>query len=308
MRRSSSCRALAAAGPSPRVEAHASALGRATALAAWGWMMRTTSVWDVPGHDSYRAAVEATFPDLQRWKERAAKTPSERPERGSQLEADDRVFTHFPISEAARLSLVASGEHLRLAADAVRAEQPYPSAHFTVLRGALVGAAQAVWVLSPDDGALRLERGLTVVAETYAQTSIFYNDLTKFTLSAEDRTRLTSQQEWLKERRDQVAALRTGSAKLDLTNIVIPNALDHTFSSTERREHGRQLWRQMSADAHVLGWSMFQRASFGGSDRRTGLSDGRVTGSWADIAQPFVACHLMLKEGWSLFDRRCEGR
>jgi hypothetical protein len=49
------------------------------------------------------------------------------------------------------MSLVVAGEHLRLALDAIKAKQLYPSSHFTVMRGALVGAAQAVWILGPED-------------------------------------------------------------------------------------------------------------------------------------------------------------
>ncbi len=68
-------------------------------------------------------------------------------------------------------------------------------------------------------------------------------------------TQLHDQQDWLDERKSQVAQLRSGTGKLDLTNIVIAQALDHTFTDQGKREEGRRLWREMSADADVLGWS-----------------------------------------------------
>lgn len=252
----------------------------------------------------YRDAIEATYPDLDLWKARAS---VERPERGSDLAIDDKVFGWFPISEAARMSLHAAGEHLRLTRDGILQRQLYPSAQFTVLRGALVGACQAVWILSPSEAADRQERGLTVIAELYRQLDIYYNSRVEYeSLNAQELAHLRDQQDWLKERQSQVAQLRRGSGKLDLTNIVIAQALDHTFLERDKRETGRRLWREMSGDAHVLGWSQFQRATVGTTDRRTGIGELTTGGGWSDIAQPFVACHLLLKEGWSLFDRRCE--
>ena len=88
-----------------------------------------------------------TAEDLDLWRLRAHRI--EQPERSSDLAEDNKIFEWMAVSEVARLSLVASGEHLRLALDAVKAGQLYPSSHFTVLRGALVGASQAVWVLAP---------------------------------------------------------------------------------------------------------------------------------------------------------------
>ena len=49
-----------------------------------------------------------------------------------------------------------------------KVEDPvYPTSHFTVLRGALVGAAQSVWLLSPDDALERQQRALRVIDEWY---------------------------------------------------------------------------------------------------------------------------------------------
>ena len=114
-------------------------------------------------------------PDLDRWRLRAHNV--EVPESGSDLALDDKIVPHMAIGQLARMSLVLSGEHLRLALDAVRAKQLYPSSHFTVLRGALVGASQGVWILSPVDRDKRRERGLTVLAEMYNQMGKYYDSL-----------------------------------------------------------------------------------------------------------------------------------
>ncbi|MCC2309313.1 hypothetical protein [Cellulomonas chengniuliangii] len=244
-----------------------------------------------------------TAPDLDGWRLRAHRV--EEPERGSDLAVDDKIFPHIAISQLARMSLVLAGEHLRLALDAIKAKQLYPSSHFTVLRGALVGASQAVWILGPEDRGLRRERALTVLTEMYAQMGKYYGFLADTRLDGTDRASLDDQRSWLSVRQNGVAAIRTGKASLNLTDV-IGAASDHAFANAASREAVRRLWREMSADAHVLGWSLFQRTSFGPPDRRTGIGEGRAPGSPEHVAEPFLASYRLLRCGWSLFDRRCE--
>ena len=79
------------------------------------------------------------------------------------------------------------------------------------------------------------------------------------------------------------------------------------YQDPERRAEVRLLWMQMSGDAHVLGWSMFMRSEPGTTDRLTGLAEFAAGGSFKSIAQPFIASFQILGQGWSLYDRRCEG-
>lgn len=254
--------------------------------------------------DADRAALTQmlkTESSLDRWRLRAQTV--EVPEHGSDLAVDDEIFPHMAISQLARMSLVSSGEHLRLALDALHRNQLYPSSHFTVLRGALVGASQGVWILSPDDRRQRRERGLTVLAEMYRQLGRYYDSLGE--LSQDDEAELDDQKNWLSRRKDGVSAVRVGKSGLSLTEVVRASAED-TFANARQREAVRRLWRQMSADAHVLAWSVFQRSSFGPPDRRTGIGQGQAPGSPGDVAEAFLASYHLLKNGWSLFDRRCE--
>jgi hypothetical protein len=209
------------------------------------------------------------------------------------------------ISQLARTSLVLAGEHLRLPLDAIKAKQLYPSSHFTVLRGAMVGASQAVWILAPDDRAQRRERALTVLTEMYTQMDKYYRFLNGAQLDDNDRATLDDQRSWLSQRQTGVTVVRTSKASLNLTDV-IGAASDHAFANTASRQAVRRLWREMSADAHVLGWSLFQRSTFGPPDRRTGIGEGRAPGSPEHVAEPFLASYQLLRYGWSLFDRRCE--
>lgn len=241
--------------------------------------------------------------DLDRWRLRGHRV--EEPQRGSDLAVDDQIFPHMAVSQLVRMSLLLAGEHLRLALDAIKVKQLYPSSHFTVLRGALVGASQAVWILAPEDRAERRERALTVLTEMYTQIGKYYGFLATTDLSEADRASLDDQRSWLAERQSGLAAVRTGGASLILTDV-IGAASDYAFSSNGSREAVRRMWREMSADAHVLGWSLFQRSSFGPADRRTGIGEGQAPGSPEHVAESFIASYRLLKSGWSLFDRRCE--
>lgn len=185
------------------------------------------------------------------------------------------------------------------------AKQLYPSSHFTVLRGALVGASQGVWILSSDERGERRERGLTVLAEMYSQMGKYYDSLAE--MSQDDHKKLDDQKNWLSDRKAGVAARRTSRAELNLTDVIRVSAED-AFSSVGHQEAVRRLWREMSADAHVLGWSVLQRSSFGPADRRTGIGQGQAPGSPGHVADAFLASFRMLKHGWSSFDRRCEQR
>lgn len=249
----------------------------------------------------YREAILATFPDLDRWQ---ARRDVKLPEQTSALASDNAVFPDFLISEVARMSLNSAGEHLRLARDGIRQGQLYPSAHYTSLRGAFVGACQAVWILSPNDSTDRQQRGLTAISEVYRQLEVYYSARAAYeSLSPSQRSALRDQQAWLKDRRAQIAELRQAENRLDLTNIVIAQALDYAFPDRGQRELGRRLWREMSGDAHVLGWPQFQRGTADGAE---GMAELTVAGSWQTIAEPFLTSHLLLAQGWSLFDFRCE--
>lgn len=174
-----------------------------------------------------------------------------------------------------------------------------------MLRGALVGASQTVWILESEDRNVRRERGLTVLTEMYAQMDKYYGFLESTPLDAADRASLVDQRRWLTERRGHVTSIRTTTATLNLTEIIGAVA-DHAFLDRTSRDAARRLWCEMSADAHVLGWSLFQRATFGPAERRTGVGEGKAPGSLGHVAEPFLASYRLLKCGWSLFDRRCE--
>lgn len=144
----------------------------------------------------------------------------------------------------------------------------------------------------------------------YEQSAKYHRATKRLTpdLTAADAAALDDQLAWISGRRRRLATVRPGRSSLNLTEEVIPSAARTVYPDPRRRAEVPLLWRLMSGDAHVLGWSMMMRSELGPTDRATGLAEAAAGGSLRWLAQPFVASFEILRVGWSLYDRRCEGR
>lgn len=247
--------------------------------------------------------IRATYSSLDGWYSRASESV-EVPQPGSDLFGDDKVFPHSPISELARHSLMCGVENLRMIRIVIESKNLFPIAMFPPLRGALVGNAQALWILGSDDPSVRRARGLTVVAEEYAQLEKFYAEGE----CLEPGLVPPEQWAWLRGRIQKLEAVRgPRPARLNQTTM-IATALEEAFPhSPERQQSGRLLWRQMSADAHVLVWGVAQRSTVQVQPAK-GETLGVLTapGSLEHIADAFLCAFELARRGWRLFDRRCE--
>lgn len=243
--------------------------------------------------------------DLNGWRIRAQQV--EIPQTGSELNKDDAVFPYSPISEASRVCLVSAGEHLRLAWTALEVGEVYTIAHFTTLRGALVAASQAVYILGPEEAEVRRQRGLAVIIESYTRLRQFHQYMLKMPgLPESEKQQMSDQVDWISTR---IGMAREAGAdqRVNLTGGVIPYAAEIVYGKKPGLEHSVNiLWRQMSGDAHALSWSLALKSTIGAAEKGQVLSTGAAGGSLQAIAEPFEASFKILKRGWSLFDQRCE--
>jgi hypothetical protein len=109
------------------------------------------------------AAIRRTFDDLKTWQERSVQ--GFRPGPASDLTIDDQDWSFYPTSTVAWTALHSAVDHLNAIRIHIEAKQQLPLAHLTLCRSALIGGAQAVWVLEPHDRDLRLRR--TRTSNTY---------------------------------------------------------------------------------------------------------------------------------------------
>ena len=252
--------------------------------------------------EAYRAILDCE-PHLRLWQDRVR--THEEPERGSELQLDDAVFPRHRISEICRYSLATSGEHLRLAIDAIHRSNVYPGAHYTAVRGALVGASQAVWILSPDVPGLRQSRGHCAISESDKYLVKHYERALKMPgWDVAMRTRIEGQIAYMQDRRTQLARIRSDNNSLNVTSM-IEEVARQEFTSDQAVNIVLE-WTRMSSDAHVLGWGSAQRAPAGVPVPGTADDIRPLQGNLQQLAEPFIASYMLLKQGWSLFDRRCE--
>lgn len=262
--------------------------------------------------DSDRRALEqilSTSQSLEAW--RARSRTAEEPQRGSEAALDDAIWPWMPPSEIARQSLVAATQHLNLARTAVEARDIYPSSHFTVLRGGLVGASQALWILGPEDRVERQQRGLRVIDEWYRRALQHAAEYLPLIEHEADRREMQRGMLHMRGRRDDARLLwretSTLSDKqtLELTDVIVWSASE-VIQDPLRAALVKPLWQQLSGDAHALGWAVLTRSSL--VERQPGgMAVFAAGGDLRRVSQAFTLSYRILKAGWSLFDRRCEG-
>ena len=266
----------------------------------------------VPLTHSERSAlrdVQGTFETLDRWRARSRRL--EVPQAESEAALDDAIWPQLPPSDLARQSLQAATQHLNLARTAIEAADIYPTAHYTVFRGGLVGASQAVWLLGPDERMERQQRGLRVVDEWYKRAA--QNQREYLSLASDEASRKSFQEasDFLDMRRKEARTrwAATGSLtegeELNLTSVIEWSA-GEVFQMSQSRIV-KALWQELSSDAHVLGWSVVGRSVLDQRDRDDPkLAILRAGGNLEHIRDVFMLVHRILKRGWSLYDQRCE--
>lgn len=131
------------------------------------------------------------------------------PSEGSDLHADDGVWPYSPPSEVARAGIVSALDHLGLVAEMLNEglDAP-PFATQSLLRGGLVGACQALWILACDDPMVRRARALRLAEEEYRYRQAFHETQTK----SHDAGRAAHSLPWVakwRARRDELDAIRS---------------------------------------------------------------------------------------------------
>ncbi len=257
------------------------------------------------------------FDAIEQWCARIEQEPL-RPAPGSSLANDDAVFPPLPASSVAYNGLLTAVEHLDFFRAALTATRTlYPAAYYTVLRSALMGSAQAVWVLMPPNPATRAEHSLRIAVDSYKQERKRINELTNLT----DDQQLVVAQSIAKigtRLSEAAAAANTlginGSTvakwQLNMT-MVIKEAIDLAFpdgteESTAIRESIGMLWRSQSGHAHGVPHSRLSRVrSTDVVSRADGTAYARSTTQIADIGVAATAPTFLTSEGWRHYDRGC---
>lgn len=238
------------------------------------------------------------------------------PEPRSSLAADDRVHPQMPCSQLAWWGLHVGVEHLdaalRLLKQQVAEGGPIlPSANFTVLRGGLVGASQAVVLLLPTNRTERTTYGLQIAHEEYRQAANFRGHVETYDgmlggVSLTDTERKKKQD--LENAKDEVAALlKTRGAVTRLTDTaMIERAAQLVHpegeGDAELLAAGVNLeWRLGSGSAHGRLLMSLHRPD--GHQKQSG-NRALMGATFEQVAYQVAGVSLLLNEAWRSWDLR----
>ena len=249
----------------------------------------------------YVQKIEATFDDLAAYGQRLRTPYYSAP--GSQLAQDDTDWTSLSISQLAWGCFAAAFDHLDLVRLTIDQERTFATATYSVMRGALLGACQAAWLLGPDDAETRRERARIFGNEWYSNRIKWQEGLTP-NLTVDDAARSARQMNRLETDQKALAAKRRTKATLNST-ANIEWVGKHYFP--DRAPLQRSLmsqWRRLGGDAHALGWTFLTQDKVWDASATTadGLTPAFVSSSFSDIAEGYLASWYVNLVAWRRFD------
>jgi hypothetical protein len=249
--------------------------------------------------------VRDTYPTLDRWRELGASNVVIT--HGSELQLQDVEWPYVPSTTVALVGLVTAREHLHAIRLLIAARELFPSATATLGRAALIGAAQTVWMLAPDDHDERIRRSASLVREDYRH-HLNYGEFAVAADTVEMHPTADEQLERLNERYNSVTALAErygGASRINMTDDVLPAALAATTSEREFQQQVQLRWRQMSGSAHSLLWPHYGHA---GTTTDSVDSSGigyTVDGGDVDrLGMDYFSAYHVAACGWRLFGQR----
>lgn len=249
----------------------------------------------------YVQKIEATFDDLATYGQRLRTPHYSAP--GSPLANDDTDWTSLSISQLAWGCFGAAFDHLDLVRLTIDQERTFATATYSVLRGALLGACQAAWLLGPDSAETRRERARIFGNEWYVNRIRWQEGLTP-DLAVDHAARSATQMNRLETDQNALAAKRKTKAAFNSTaNIVWVGK--HYFPNRPPLQRSlMSQWRRLGGDAHALGWTFLTQDKVWdmSATAADGLTPAVVTSSVSDIAEGYLAAWYVNLVAWRRFD------
>ena len=252
------------------------------------------------------AAIRETFPTLDKWRDALSEVIDPVP--GSALASDDEAWPYMRESTLVSLGLASAREHLHAVRLLLEAGELFPAAASTLCRSALIGASLAVWMLEPDSQAVRLRRSLSLALEDYHRHAQFGADVMRLLPPEQIRPVADEQLDRLELRRSQVRSLLDdvgGAVAVNLTDDVIPAALEYAVPNPAQRGQMVVRWRAMSGAAHALTWHFYGYDSTEASDvDEGGVGRLDVGGDIERLAMDYFPPYHVAAAGWRLLHER----
>ena len=254
--------------------------------------------------------IRETFDQVGVWH----RAPLFTPLLGAQLRADDDEWPHLALSQLAKAGLDVAAEHLFTIRTLVEAGQVLPIAFRSILRKALVGSTQAVWLLESDDLEERTRRHRVLVNEMYRRHGAYLKAL----LTSDDHSDVVAHENTIKlhahitKRHSQIGTLRTFADETETweDTRAIEQAARAAFIKDPNVDQlvleARLEWMAGSGAAHGLVWPLFGTAGtrvLGPADKQ-GRAVIEAGGSYARVLNACLLAYWMTAAGWKLLRRR----
>lgn len=265
---------------------------------------------------AWQVRIEKMFPVIEAWFKRTGHVPLV-PASGSSLAREDQVYSRLPTSRLAYGGIVTAAEHLELFRVAYLASgNLYPSSYFTLLRSALMGSTQALWVLKPRLRAERIENSLQLARDDIRQSMNLLSVETPAELGLDENieTARARMNQRLAELQDVAAAAGLDPTKvpgwrLNMTEMIkTVSELVHADNSgdADTRHGASLLWRLQSSHAHGTPSARIRQVQLNSvRQHRDGTLLGAATTSFAEVGSAAAAAVLFLNEAWRLYELRC---
>lgn len=252
------------------------------------------------------AAIESTYDTLPHWFARLRSTYVPHPK--SDLAIDDADWPYMPVSQVAWVGLAGAADHLDAVRDLLAGGKLFSFAQLTLCRSALVGAAQAVWVLAPDDRTLRLKRARLVAAYVYTHRLKYFYELRKLESEVNDGIEFHVSKDEVRLAQLQAKRTADGQSKKDIlrTGEMIEQAVTEAFGRDTLTTNANLSWQSGSGAAHGQVWPHFNTPSM----RLSGLEGNGTLAAFAvrttprTFANHYSAAFETAERGWELLDKR----
>lgn len=252
------------------------------------------------------AELRNTFVRLDRWRTVLASRVEARAD--SELAGDDQFWPWTPPTSLCLASLGSAREHLHAIRLLLETGELFPSVTSTLARSALISGAVAVWMLESDDAEDRRRRMLTFALEDYRNHIAFGRESARTFHPNDLRPEADEQLDRLQQRSNGVRALLDqlgGPIGWNLTDNIIPAAVDQTTADERQRAQFKSRWRVMSGAAHGFIWSHFGAAGTAVSDLDpSGVGLVTIGGSVQTLAIDYFTAYHVTARAWALFAQR----
>ncbi|SMO92231.1 hypothetical protein SAMN06273567_107164 [Geodermatophilus aquaeductus] len=264
-----------------------------------------------PEWEAWERRLTGLFTITSQWEPLVEDPPAPAP--GSPLAGDDRAWSLLPASTVAWLGLVSAIEHLAAARRLMQETRTMmPSPYMSLIRPALMGAAQTLWVLLPPLRAERVRRQLIVAHEEFQESRHLAREALepplrdKLPLKAVQAAK--GQLARATERQTNTAAelQRRGHtlSKVNMTDVIKEAAAYVAAADPWSHQAIRSSWRIASGDAHGKLWPMLHRAARtpGAEPGATLLQDGANIEMVGMVAG---SAYQLTKAALDMFQQRC---